>query len=767
MARNTDVLRDETRHDRRSRVRWLAVATLLGWVLSGPGSGAAARAEQAQAQVDPARRIVVFRGSVQKEPVRKLDLVVGETVQIKTEMAYQAVTVVPEGFVTTQLKGPHEIYVTGTKPGKTEIRLKAADGKMPVFETTVKAEPGRPAGDGVFKASLRIAPVQRFTLHVNKSMLIQTNMPCRRIQALSAAESEDEKAKQSAQDRVAKAAISAINRAAGTKGKGAKDGEEKDKPQDIIQAEAITPTEILVVGKSFGVTQLLLFTEDNKVQIIEITVEADVEQLNEVIKEEVPQAKVRAKSVLGAVVLEGTVPDPETKDRVVDIAKVFVESAKSVKDHIVIRTKAGEPSMEAVMDQVAKLQLRQLNQSIAAMAPSAKIEVAKIHNTYILRGRVPDVETAERVQEIAEIYAAQDPTGQGDVRNHLQVAGVQQVLLRCTVAEVSRQALRQLGVNGWMAGDNVKDMFVVNQLNQINPANIGAAADALVAPPIRGMQAARVPFLTGTEGIPLQPNVPLSIGFPRVQMQLFISALRQNSLLRVLAEPNLMAISGQTATFLVGGEFAYPVPQEGGVPAVEFKEFGVRLAFTPTVLEGQRVRMRIMPEVSQPDDTIGTTIQGTTVPGKSMRTVETVVEIGNGQTLALAGLLDDRIRGVADKIPGLGDVPVLGALFSSVRYQRNQTELLVLCTPELVAPMNPDQVPSVPGEELTSPNDWQLFGLGELEGKKDPPPTAPERALQTVQPIRTYKQPGQTSPDGMNKLSLHGPWGPAESSENY
>ncbi len=767
MARNTDVLRSKLRHDPRRVMRRLAMMTLIGWLLSAQAGAPRARAEQAAQPSDPARRIVVFRGGFQKEPIRKLELQVGETVQIKTEMVCTAVTAEPEGLVATLRKNAHEIYVTGVKAGESEVRIQTEDGKMPVFRTTVKAAPGKAAKDGPFKASLRIAPVQRFTLHVNKSMLIQTNMPCRRIQALSAAEPEGEKAKQSAQDRVAKAAISAINRAAGTTGKTDKDGKEKDKPQEIIRAESITPTEVLVVGKSFGVTQLLLFTEDNRVQIIEITVEADVERLNDVIEEEVPQAEVRAKSVLGAVVLEGTVPDPETRERIIDIAKVFVESEKHVKDHMTIKTAAGEQSMQAVMDQMAKLQLRQLNQTITAMAPTAKVEIVKIHNTYILRGRVPDVETAERVQEIAEIYASKDPTGQGSVRNHLQVAGVQQVLLRCTVAEVSRQALRQLGVNGWLAGDNVRDMFVVNQLNQINPANIGAAADALVAPPIRGMQAPRVPFLTGTEGIPLQPNVPLSIGFPRVQMQLFIQALRQNSLLRVLAEPNLMAISGQTATFLVGGEFAYPVPQEGGVPAVEFKEFGVRLAFTPTVLEGQRVRMRIMPEVSQPDDTIGTTIQGTVVPGKSMRTVETVVEIGNGQTLALAGLLDDRIRGVADKIPGLGDVPVLGALFSSVRYQRNQTELLVLCTPELVAPMNPDQVPSVPGEEITPPNDWQLFGLGELEGKKDPPPTAPERALQTVQPIRSYRQPSQGGSDSMTKLSLHGPWGPAESSENY
>jgi pilus assembly protein CpaC len=162
-------------------------------------------------------------------------------------------------------------------------------------------------------------------------------------------------------------------------------------------------------------------------------------------------------------------------------------------------------------------------------------------------------------------------------------------------------------------------------------------------------------------------------------------------------------------------------------------------------------------------------IQGTAVPGKSTRQVETTVEIGNGQTLALAGLLNETVRGVTSKIPGLGDIPIFGALFSSVRYQKNLTELLILVTPELVSPLNPDQVPPVPGEEITSPNDWQLFGFGELEGEKDPPPDELERALKTAQPIRAGTQQ-TSSASGGNKtarLSLHGPWGASDGEERY
>ncbi len=755
MAQDKDVLQGgRGTHQSVDRAwRGCVAVCLAGWACAPLLAEQPKAGGESQAK-DQVRRIVVFRGAILKESTRRLALKVNEQVLIKSDIACERVDVNPQGIVLAERLSPYEVAVLGKATGKAALRLFTEDGKTPVFLVDVSPEPPKVVRKGQpqpFKASVRAAPAQRISLKINKSMLIQTNVPCRRVQALSPA-------LKGAGDQMQTV------RETETKGKKTRQVtrqeplEAEDKHKDIIQAEILTPTEILIIGKWFGMTQLLLFTEDKQIQILEVTVEADVEQLNEVIAKEVPDAEVRATSVLGAIVLEGEVPDVDAKQRILEIAQVFAKGEGQVKDHMAL--------WEDPVVQLDRVQLKQLHEIIGKMAPTAKVQVKKVLDTFVLQGRVPDVETAERVEEIAEIYAAKDPSGQGQVKNHLQVAGVQQVLLRCTVAEVSKQALRELGINGWLAGDNVRDMFVVNQIGEINPANIGAAADALVAPVAPGIPAPRVPFLTDQNGIPLQPNVPLSLGFPRIQMQLFISALRQNSLIRILAEPNLVAISGQTANFMVGGEFAYPVPQEGGVPAVEFKEFGVRLAFTPTVLAEQRIRLRIMPEVSQPDDTIGTVIQNTAVPGKSTRQLETVVEIGNGQTLALAGLLHDRVRGVAQKIPGLGDIPVLGALFSSVSYQRNLTELLVLCTPELVSPLNPDQVPPVPGEEMTSPNDWQLFGLGELEGVKRPVPSAPERALKTAPPVTA---PIRQSPpaSGMARLQLHGPWGAAEGEESH
>lgn len=387
--------------------------------------------------------------------------------------------------------------------------------------------------------------------------------------------------------------------------------------------------------------------------------------------------------------------------------------------------------------------LERLRASIRTAVPRAKVDVSALLDAIVLSGSVPDAESAERITQIAGIYSQQ-------VINQMRVAGVYQVLLRCTVAEVNRTATRQLGFNGWMAGSNFPDMFAVSQLNGINPANIGAAADALAT--------ARIPFLTGTDGIPLTATPQLSLGFPNAQMQVFIQALRENGLLRVLAEPNLVTISGQEATFLAGGEFPIPVPQSGQSDAItiEFREFGVLLRFTPTVLGADLIRLHVAPEVSEPDYSSAVQISGYSVPGLTQRRVDTVVELGPGQTFAIGGLLSERARATSSKVPALGDVPVLGALFSSVQYQSSETELVVLVTPELVAPLNPDQIPYIPGGNYIAPNDWELFALGQLDGQGTAggnTPAKPPAAQNTAQSKESYGKPAA--------LRLRGPIGPA------
>jgi pilus assembly protein CpaC len=188
-----------------------------------------------------------------------------------------------------------------------------------------------------------------------------------------------------------------------------------------------------------------------------------------------------------------------------------------------------------------------------------------------------------------------------------------------------------------------------------------------------------------------------------------------------------------------------------GAITIEFREFGIRLNFTPVVQAHQRVRLRVRPEVSQTDFSNAVQLQGFVVPGLTQRTAETTVELGNGQTIAIAGLLSEEVRGLSSRIPGLGDIPVLGALFRSVRYQRSQSELVILVTPEIIAPMDPNQVPSLPGKDLNDPNDFELYALGILEGRPPAEGTHGEGD-------RGHSEEAPSEP---HEMSVHGPWGPA------
>ncbi|HZU37964.1 MAG TPA: hypothetical protein VFA18_18735, partial [Gemmataceae bacterium] len=192
-------------------------------------------------------------------------------------------------------------------------------------------------------------------------------------------------------------------------------------------------------------------------------------------------------------------------------------------------------------------------------------------------------------------------------------------------------------------------------------------------------------------------------------------------------EPDLVAQNGQVASFLAGGQFPVPVPQTtsgGGAPAVTvaFQEFGVRLGFLPFVLDGDRIRLSVDPEVSSVDFTLGTVLVpgGSPVPGLNTRKVHTTVELRQGQTLAIAGLIQLTLEGNKSLIPGIGDLPILGPFFSNTSNNRIEKELVVLITPYLVAPMNPCQVPPLPGDNVYEPNDLEAYLLNHIEGTCDP-----------------------------------------------
>ena len=396
-----------------------------------------------------------------------------------------------------------------------------------------------------------------------------------------------------------------------------------------------------------------------------------------------------------------------------------------------------------------ELDLRHLQAMIKSIAPTADVHLRSINGVVVLMGSVPDADTAERLAELATLAQG------GEVKNQLSVAGVQQTMLRVVVAEVNKTALRTLGVNWAMGGSEwSRDFFFANNLNQLNATTFASSG-------LPNVRTGQLTYGLGAVGNGSGSNV--TFGFPRGEFQMFMNALRENQLARILAEPNLVAISGQTATFLAGGEVPIPVTQGGAVAGsitIEYKEFGVRLGFTPTVLAGQIIRLHVMSEVS--DAVPGTSLSGgLPLFTFTTRRVESTIECGNGQTFALAGLLREQVRSVADKLPALGDLPVLGALFSSVRYQKDDTELVVLVTPQLVEPLEPHQVAPPPGALMRDPSDYELFALGQLEGQ-------PQQALHADGvPRDTFPPSIYPSRDSdETQVAIRGPWGMAETDNN-
>lgn len=341
-----------------------------------------------------------------------------------------------------------------------------------------------------------------------------------------------------------------------------------------------------------------------------------------------------------------------------------------------------------VIDVTIHADLSALQDLLKKQLPGATIEVGSgTAESVVLRGKVPDLHAARQAAELAAPF--------GKVINLLEVSGGQQVMLQVRFMEVSRTALTALGVDIGAAVSNGDFSIGMSGQNRL------AAGDRALS-------------LSG------------SGAWGDFSFEAFIDALKRNSLARVLAEPNLTVISGEEGDFLAGGEVPIPVPQSGtggsATITIEYKEFGIRLRCTPVVLGDGRIRMKVAPEVSELDYANGTSVGGQTVPGLRTRKVNTVVEMSDGQTFMLAGLISRRVDARNQGTPGLSNLPVLGTLFRSVRYERNETELVILVTPRLVQPMNPDQVTPLPGQKWRYPNEVDFLFNGDLGGEiKDQP----------------------------------------------
>jgi pilus assembly protein CpaC len=310
---------------------------------------------------------------------------------------------------------------------------------------------------------------------------------------------------------------------------------------------------------------------------------------------------------------------------------------------------------------------------------------------------------------IAPIAApgAQGRFAQPQIINLLRVPGPQQVLLKVRVAELNRTAFRQIGADIFIANPNGSSLV---------GTQIGGSTVQAKAAFSGGLTTDPTTLLANTAATTV-------FGIFDKDFAFMLQALRQNQLLKILAEPNLVALNGHKASFLAGGEFPVPIPQTGtGIGGaapitIEFKKFGVELGFKPDILDNGVIRLAVAPSVSSIDFAIGTTIQGTVVPGLDKRDASTTVEIREGQTLAIAGLLNVTLEGTAGRIPGLGDLPVLGPFFSNTTSKRTEKELIVLVTPYLVDSLKCDEVPPTPGDEVGCPNDLEFYLHGHIESR--------------------------------------------------
>ena len=323
-----------------------------------------------------------------------------------------------------------------------------------------------------------------------------------------------------------------------------------------------------------------------------------------------------------------------------------------------------------------------LRESLHALIPGENVAVESVDGALVLKGNVSTALRAEKANALATSIANE---AKGKVVNQLSVATPNQVNLRVKIAEVSRTVLKAFGVN-W--SKSIGD----TQFNTSNPVTGGQIAS--------------------------RNTITFGFGAPGSRIEAQVDALAQEGLLTILAEPNLTATNGQPASFLAGGEF--PVPVAGSAAngiatiTVAFKEFGIRLDFTPTIMDAQHVSLRVRPEVSELTNTGAVSVPITanntvTIPALTVRRAETTLELGSGESFALGGLLSHSLEQDISKVPGLGDIPILGQLFRSSRFQKGETELVIIVTPYLVKPAPTVASLQSPTDGFVPPHDVQTI----------------------------------------------------------
>ncbi|MFZ5449660.1 MAG: type II and III secretion system protein family protein [Thermodesulfobacteriota bacterium] len=451
------------------------------------------------------------------------------------------------------------------------------------------------------------------------------------------------------------------------------------------------------------------------------------QEINQIVRLKVGQSKVlRTPFALTRI----SVADPDIADLIlISEREIYVNGLAPGVTNISMWGKSRYTSASVSVE--ADLTL--LKEKLHQILPKEKIGVEAAGDSIVLSGEVSGPVAQSTALSLARAYVGEGAKNEGGkggkgkeskVVNLMHVGGVQQVMLEVRVAEINRLVAERIGIN--FTAVSPSGNFGVNQLNSL--ASVAALARTIN--PALGPQAG-----TGDSGAPgtvfqqlLSNNIMAMAGWKAggILWTTFLDLLKQNNLGRVLAEPNLVTTSGQKASFLAGGEFPIPVPQSGTGGAVtitvEFKKFGVQLDFTPTLLDANKIAVKVHPTVSEIDTSLQPlVIQNFIVPGLRVREMDTQVEVHDGQTFSIAGLLSDSSRNVILKFPLLGDIPVLGALFRSTSFQKNETELVALVTPHLVKPLTTGTA-RLPTDKYIEPSDFDIYLLGLEQGRQKPAP---------------------------------------------
>jgi pilus assembly protein CpaC len=355
-----------------------------------------------------------------------------------------------------------------------------------------------------------------------------------------------------------------------------------------------------------------------------------------------------------------------------------------------------------------KYDVSEIRKKLKEVVPEADITVSTSFAMLMVDGCVEDQETMNRVMNVLQAFANRDY-----IKNLMTLKGPQQVQLEVKIAEISRSDIKKFGL-GWLS----------NRSASGHQVGLGVFQSGSVSGSLSGGRTTEADLGSGQLSYAMELASPFTDAFQVAVSVLdkdimsIISLLKSQGVAHILARPNLVAMSGQQAQFLVGGEF--PVPTENdGETDIDYKNFGVMLEFIPTVIGKETVNLEVTTSVSDIDYSTTVSSGGVTVPGLTTREASTTLQLKDGQTFAIAGLLKETINSVVNKIPFLGDIPLIGVLFRSKEYIKEETELIMLVTPRLVKPMNPGEIPPLPGEnEDGNQSDFEFFLLDRIWKKK-------------------------------------------------